>query len=130
MKTIKEAILRSQYDAAKAVNEKQLTLYFFIGNYISDNVKKGKWGDGAINIISERLDKELPGLRGFSTRNLHYMKKFYEEWSFIFGGKVLDYQSLVTASEIVHPWVPNLSKFINELITIRFKHRRIIMEKS
>lgn len=58
------------------------------------------------------------------------MKRFYEEWSFLFGGKALDYQSLAKASKIVHPWVPNLSKFINELITIRFKHRRIIMEKS
>ena len=31
--------------------------------------------------ISARLDKELPSLRGFSARNLRYMRMFYEEWS-------------------------------------------------
>lgn len=38
-------------------------------------------GKGAINTISMRLDRELPGLRGFSARSLRDMRKFYEEWS-------------------------------------------------
>ena len=78
---IKTAILQSQYDAAKSVNEKQLTLYYGIGKYISLNSRNGFWGKGAIDAISARLDKELPGLRGFSARNLRYMRMFYEEWS-------------------------------------------------
>ena len=61
---IKTAILQSQYDAARSVNEKQLMLYYGIGKYISLNSRKGFWGKGAIDAISERLDKELPGLRG------------------------------------------------------------------
>ena len=32
---IKAAILQSQYDAARSVNEKQLMLYYGIGKYIS-----------------------------------------------------------------------------------------------
>ena len=75
---IKTAILQSQYDAARSVNEKQLTLYYGIGKYISLNSRSGFWGKGAIDAISERLDKELPGLRGFSARNLRYMRMFYE----------------------------------------------------
>ena len=78
---IKTAILQSQYDAARSVNEKQLTLYYGIGKYISANSRKGFWGKGAIDTISERLQNELPGLRGFSARNLRYMRAFYEEWS-------------------------------------------------
>ena len=74
---IKTAILQSQYDAARSVNEKQLMLYYGIGKYISLNSRKGFWGKGAIDAISERLDKELPGLRGFSSRNLRYMRTFY-----------------------------------------------------
>ena len=66
VRLIKTAILRSQYDAARSVNEKQLMLYFGIGKYISLNSRKGFWGKGAIDSISERLDKELPGLKGFS----------------------------------------------------------------
>ena len=62
---IKTAILQSQYEAARSVNEKQLMLYYNIGKYISLNSRNGYWGKGAINTISMRLDRELPGLRGF-----------------------------------------------------------------
>ena len=79
---IKTAILQSQYNAAKSVNEKQLMLYYSIGKYISLNSRRGFWGKGAIDAISERLDKEMPGLRGFSSRSLRYMRTFYEEWSY------------------------------------------------
>ena len=80
---IKSAILQSQYDAAKTVNEKQLMLYYGIGKYISLNSRNGFWGKGAIDAISEQLDKELPGLRGFTSRNLRYMRTFYEEWEML-----------------------------------------------
>ncbi|MBO6004742.1 MAG: hypothetical protein J6Q00_04125 [Verrucomicrobia bacterium] len=33
-----------------------------------------------MDAISERLDKELPGLKGFSARNLRNTRTFYEEW--------------------------------------------------
>ena len=56
---IKTAILKSQYDAECSVNEKQLMLYYGIGKYISLNSRKVFWGKGAIDVISERLDKEL-----------------------------------------------------------------------
>lgn len=86
VKVIKTAILQSQYDAAAAVNGKQLMLYYGIGKYISANSRNGFWGKGAIDTISERLDKELPGLRGFSGRSLRYMRTFYEEWSYLESG--------------------------------------------
>ena len=81
VKTIKLAILQSQYNAAKSVNEKQLQLYYGIGKYISVNSRNGFWGTRAVDAISEKLQKEMPGLRGFSSRNLRNMRMFYEEWS-------------------------------------------------
>ena len=83
VKTIKTAILNSQYEAAKAANENQLMLYFGIGKYISLNSRNGFWGSGAIETISERLQSELPGLRGFTARNLRFMRTFYEEWEIL-----------------------------------------------
>ena len=80
VKAIKEAILQSQYDSLKSVNEKHLILNFAIGKYISNNTRNGTWGHDAIGLISERLQKEMPGLRGFSERNLKNMRIFYEEW--------------------------------------------------
>ncbi len=76
---IKTAILQSQYEAARSANEKQLMLYYGIGKYISLNSRNGFWGQGAIDTISEQLCRELPGLRGFTGRNLRYMRTFYEE---------------------------------------------------
>ena len=77
---IKEAILSSQYKAAKQVNAVQLSLYYGVGRYVSQNTRKGVWGTGAIKAISEQLNKELPGLRGFSERNIKNMRAFYEAW--------------------------------------------------
>ena len=36
---IKTAILQSQYDAARSVNEKQLMFYYGIGKFISRNIR-------------------------------------------------------------------------------------------
>lgn len=83
MRMIKEAILSSQYEAGKMVNGHQLMLYYGIGKYISANSREEFWGKGAIDFISGRLDKELPGLRGFSARNLRYMRMFYEDWAYL-----------------------------------------------
>ena len=96
VKVIKTAILESQYEAAKSVNERQLMLYYGIGKYISQNSREGFWGKGAIEAISEQLDKELPGLKGFSARNLRNMRTFYEEWS------ILDQAKLSAESVSTH----------------------------
>ena len=77
---IKEAILSSQYTAAKQVNAVQLSLYYGVGRYVSQNTRKGVWGTGAIEVIAEQLHKELPGLRGFGARHLRNMRAFYEAW--------------------------------------------------
>lgn len=80
VKAIKTAILESQYRAAKSVNKEQLSLYYGIGKYVSEHSRKGYWGTSAIEQISEKLQKELPGLRGFSERSIKNMRRFYEEW--------------------------------------------------
>ena len=56
-------------------------LYYGIGKYISVNSRAGYWKTGTIDAISNRHQKELPGLRGFSARNLRNMHMFYEEWA-------------------------------------------------
>ena len=81
VRVIKEAILRSQYRAASSANKEQLSLYYGIGCYVSKNSREGFWGKGAIEAISQQLQKELPGLRGFSATNIKNMRSFYEEWS-------------------------------------------------
>ena len=130
---IKGAILRSQYRAAKATNAEQLSLYYAIGGYVSSNTRDGFWGTGALSSISERLQKKLPGLRGFSERNLKYMRTFYEEWSpLLESGSVSSALPSAKTSEITirHFEVPNLDEGMREaFLGIGFTLHRIILEK-
>ncbi|MDD4439519.1 MAG: PDDEXK nuclease domain-containing protein [Tissierellia bacterium] len=80
VRQIKNAILQSRYRAAKLANREMLSLYFGIGKFISENSRNHFWGTSAIESISERLQQELPGLRGFSPANIKRMRQFYEEW--------------------------------------------------
>lgn len=77
---IKTAILRSQAKALAGINQEQLALYFGIGRFISQNSRAGFWGKDAVDTISRQLSAEMPGLRGFSPRNLRNMRTFYEQW--------------------------------------------------
>lgn len=90
---IKTAILRSQTKALGTINQEQLALYYGIGRYISQNSRDGFWGKDAIETISRQLSVEMPGLRGFSARNLRNMRTFYEEW------KVLETNPSVATDE-------------------------------
>lgn len=80
VRLIKAAILQSQSKAAQMVNQEQLSLYFGIGRYVSENSRQGFWGMSAIDNISKLLKAELPGLRGFSAENIKLMRRFYEAW--------------------------------------------------
>ena len=140
---IKTAILQSQYDAARSVNEKQLILYYGIGKYVSMNSRNGFWGTGALETISQQFEKDLPGLRGFSARNLRYMRMFYEEWSELdLSGESAQIEqksnlALTSAKspdsiekEIWHLQVPKADGFPErEFFSIGFTHHRIIFEK-
>lgn len=91
---IKTAILQGQYEAAKGVNRIQLAVYFGIGKYISKHTRKGVWGTGALDAISDQLRRELPGLRGYSPSSMKNMRKFYESWI------MLDANSSVATDEL------------------------------
>ena len=93
VEAIKTAILQGQYEANKDVNRIQLAVYFAIGKYLSKNTRNLEYGTGAIKAISDRLHKELPGLRGYSETSLKNMRKFYDNWN------MLDAESCVTTPE-------------------------------
>jgi predicted nuclease of restriction endonuclease-like (RecB) superfamily len=77
---IKQAIMASRYRAAVHSNGIQLSLYFGIGQYVSLCSRFNTWGTGAIEVISEQLSRELPGLKGFSPSGIKRMRTFYETW--------------------------------------------------
>lgn len=78
---LKSAILKSRYNAARLVNRELIVLYFNIGAKISIQTKKQAWGSKVLEQISNELQNELPGLKGFSASNLRKMTLFYNFWS-------------------------------------------------
>jgi len=99
IQVIKNAILKSRYRAAALANKELLSLYYGIGKYISENSRNGFWGTSAIETISEKLQKELPGLRGFSSSNIKNMRMFYEEWSSLSSNRALSTNDLTVISK-------------------------------
>jgi predicted nuclease of restriction endonuclease-like (RecB) superfamily len=96
---IKDAIIRSRFQAAKLVNKELLGLYYAVGKYVSDNSRASTWGKGAISQLSDDLQRELPGLRGFSEVSIKRMRLFYEAWQAVFTNRPLITDDLSNAAE-------------------------------
>lgn len=142
VQAIKAAILRSQYKAARAVNAEQLSLYYGIGRYVSLNSREGFWGTGAITTISRQLQKELPGLRGFSATSIKKMRQFYEEWESVLNRPPMAGDLKQTDIELNKDMIDtNILLYLNrppvavdldieELLSISFSHHIEILNKT
>ncbi|MBA8757790.1 DUF1016 domain-containing protein [Wolbachia pipientis] len=81
LEQLKEQIATSRYKAALAVNSKLIVLYHHIGAEILKRQKEHGWGAKIIDQLSKDLRSAFPEMKGFSPRNLKYMRKFAEEYS-------------------------------------------------
>lgn len=139
VQTIKTAILQSQSRAVRMVSGTQLSLYFGVGLYVSANSRKGTWGTGAIDTISDQLRRELPGLRGFSAQNIRNMRQFAEFWQpFLIHSPmasklgVEDLHAEIECDRLsLAKWSP-LASEINrdEFLGISFSHHMEILHKT
>lgn len=70
----------TQTQAALRVNAELLTLYWEIGNSIIEKQKQNGWGSKIIDLLASDLAKNFPESKGFSVRNLKYMRAFAEAY--------------------------------------------------
>ena len=77
LKEIKERIHKAQYDAFKSVNKELINLYWDIGRSIVAKQEKLGWGKSIVETLARDLQKEFPGIQGFSSANLWRMRNFY-----------------------------------------------------
>lgn len=77
LKELKQRIYESQYNALKAVNKELITLYWGIGETIYQRSEHDGWGNSVVERLAKDLEIEFPNTRGFSKRNLWYMRDFY-----------------------------------------------------
>ncbi|MCL2028021.1 MAG: PDDEXK nuclease domain-containing protein [Bacteroidales bacterium] len=78
---LKTKIKQSQIKAAVRVNEEMLRLYWDMGQDIVARQMEAAWGSGFFEKLSKDLRSEFPYLKGFSPRNLLYIKRFYTFYS-------------------------------------------------
>ena len=78
LKVLKERIRKSQLKAAVGVNQELILLYWQIGRGIVIQQEKMGWGEKVIEKLSKDLLSSFPEMRGFSSRNLLFMRSLYK----------------------------------------------------
>ena len=135
VKAIKEAILQSRYRAARHVNKEVLSLYYWVGNYVSVHSRVGAWNTNAIGVISKMLQQELPGLTGFSETNIKNMRIFYEAWSPVLNRQMssADFEKELNVSDLLNRQMPSadLSKADYDcFLKVGFSNHREILRNT
>src|SRR4051812_12461316 len=77
---IKNKIQEAQVKTVVAANAHMLFLYWEMGNYILKHQNEKGWGAKIIKLLAADFKKEFPSIKGFSPRNLQYMKQFSEAY--------------------------------------------------
>ncbi len=75
---LKSRIQKTQIKAALSVNSEMIKLYWDIGKDLYEKQKDKGWGNSIVENLSKDLKAAFPNLKGFSRRNLFYMKKFFQ----------------------------------------------------
>lgn len=75
LERIKAQIQNAQYRAVLGVNREQIALFWNIGKVIIEN---SKYGSGFIENLARDIRSEFPNAKGYSVRNLRYMRRFAE----------------------------------------------------
>ncbi|MCO6466755.1 MAG: DUF1016 family protein [Bradyrhizobiaceae bacterium] len=77
---LKTRIHTAQQRAALAVNRELVLLYWQIGRDILMRQAEQGWGAKVIERLSQDLRAAFPEMKGFSSRNLKYMRAFAQAW--------------------------------------------------
>lgn len=75
---LKQRYHKAQIKAAIKVNSERLLFNWQLGRDLVERKAVEKWGDGIVEQVSMDLQNTFPKEKGFSTRNLWNMKKWYE----------------------------------------------------
>ncbi|MCL2572847.1 MAG: PDDEXK nuclease domain-containing protein [Defluviitaleaceae bacterium] len=75
LENVKAQIQNAKYKAVLGANRELILLYWNIGNVIIEN---SVWGNKFIDNLARDIKLEFPNAKGYSVRNLKYMRKFAE----------------------------------------------------
>ena len=77
----KDCIRRAQVHAVVAASRELICLYWEIGREIVQRQGQAGWGKAVVQCLAADLQREFPGVAGFSPQNIWYMRSFYLAWT-------------------------------------------------
>jgi predicted nuclease of restriction endonuclease-like (RecB) superfamily len=77
LEDVKSRIHTAQIKAALSVNHELIQLYWSIGRDIVEQQSAEGWGAAVIDRLAADIQREFPGLAGFSRANIYRMRAFY-----------------------------------------------------
>ena len=77
---LKAEIRRARLRASFAINRELVLMYWRVGRDIIERQTRDGWGSKVIDRLAHDLRTEFPEMRGFSLRNLKYMRAFATAW--------------------------------------------------
>lgn len=80
LRDLKQRIRQAQVRAALAVNQELILLYWQIGQELLVRQQQERWGTHIIEKLARDLRHEFPDMKGFSPRNLAYMRSLAEAY--------------------------------------------------
>lgn len=84
LNAIVQTIEQAQVKMVMAANTQLLWAYWNIGNELSFRTKTNAWGAKIIDTLSKDLRNKFPAIKGFSARNLLYMRQFAEAYPAVY----------------------------------------------
>jgi predicted nuclease of restriction endonuclease-like (RecB) superfamily len=75
-----QLIKQSRTNAIRAVNAELITLYWNIGEHITNKIEQSEWGDSVVAELAKFIQTNEPEIKGFSDKNIWRMKQFYETY--------------------------------------------------
>jgi predicted nuclease of restriction endonuclease-like (RecB) superfamily len=140
---IKTQIHEAQQRAAQALNLHLVFLYWKIGRAILDQQEQQGWGAKIIDRLADDLRRNFPEMKGFSPRNLKYMRAFVVAWpdagncappaAQMEGGEIVQgVLGQLENSAFVHQMVDKLGSeaFVHHLVhKLPWRHHCVIMDK-
>lgn len=105
---LKFRIRNSQIKAALKVNTELINLYWELGKEIVSKQEQSQWGDGLIKQLSSDLQQEFPEMKGFSTTNIKYIKRWYSFYN----------QDITIGQQVVDNYGKQFHKFPGDIIYV------------
>ena len=99
VETLKQRVHEAQLRASLTVNQELVLLYWHIGKDILARQERLGWGAKVVEQLSTDLRRAFPEMKGFSSRNLKYMRTF---------AKSCQDEAFVQQAAAQIPWLHNV----------------------